>query len=82
MLKAIIEQVSKQQNKQHFPCVMKSIINNVVVLFNKQTCGIVIFVPEGVYEHVGYMSNSWKMESFKPIDEITITFKETNEDTK
>lgn len=58
---AITVKIEGTEEKEiSFPCLMKSSLTGLVVLFTNDRAGIVLAVQEAnSFYHLGYISNSW-----------------------
>lgn len=56
--------IEKSNDEQEYPCLMKSRIEEIVVLFTAYSNGVVVSANHKYYD-IGYTSDEWTMNVFE-----------------
>ena len=62
-MKVIVEE--KERGGIKFPCLMKSKVSGIIVLFSGDQEGVVLYVDSVRYP-IGHHAYDWDMDSFEP----------------
>lgn len=69
-----VQEQPEQETK--FPCIMRSKMNGLVILFAKERVGIVINVGDSQDSYIGEFCNFWRMDNFVEVTGIKVVLEQ------
>ena len=61
-----VELIQKEMEDIKYPCLMVSEKTGCIVLFEEDSCGVVVNSDNSLVHAIGYYSKYWKMSDFIP----------------